>query len=152
MSLTAWIIQLSISAFTMKQRYWLITCPYRCQHNTAPRYLTAQLQQVSNVGYRQRLRSSSSTKLGATTGSEANRPASLTAVKLAGQCFDNETAAMINYPISASTTPNSNPNPNSNSNPNSRGQRGHNRCVIGVIKCKVAGNEQLVPYWLYSDF
>jgi len=64
----------------------------------------------------------------------------LTAVKLAGQCFDNETAAMINYPISASTAPNPNPNPNpnSNSNPNSRGQRGHNRCVIGVIKCKVS--------------
>ena len=61
---------------------------------------------------------------------------SLTAVKLARQCFDNETAAMINYPISASTTPN--PNPNFNSNPNSRDQRGHNRCVIGVIKCKVA--------------
>ena len=37
-----------------------------------------------------------------TTGSQANYPASLTAVKLAGQCFDNETAAMINYPISAS--------------------------------------------------
>ena len=36
---------------------------YRCQHNTAPRYLTAQLQQASNVGYRQRLRSSSSAKL-----------------------------------------------------------------------------------------
>jgi len=29
----------------------------------APRYLTAQLQQASNVGYRQRLRSSSSAKL-----------------------------------------------------------------------------------------
>ena len=36
--------------------------------------------------------------------------ASLTAVKLARQCFDNETAAMINYLISASTTPNPNPN------------------------------------------
>ena len=34
-----------------------------CQHNTAPRYLTTQLQQASNVGYRQRLRSSSSAKL-----------------------------------------------------------------------------------------
>jgi len=31
--------------------------------STAPRYLTAQLQQASNVGYRQRLRSSSSAKL-----------------------------------------------------------------------------------------
>ena len=145
MSLTAWIIQLSISTFTMKQRYWLITCPYRCQHNTAPRYLTTQLQQVSNVGYRQRLRSSSSsTKLGATTGSEANRPASSTAVKLAGQCFDNETAAMINYPISASTNPN--PNPNPNSNPNSRGQRGHNRCVIVVIKCKVSLVSHITSY------
>jgi len=65
-------------------------CPYRCQHNTALRYLTAQLQQVSNVGYRQCISGNLPT-----TGS-------LTAVKLARQCFDNETAAMINYPISAS--------------------------------------------------
>jgi len=36
---------------------------YRCQHNTAPRYLTAQLQQASNVGYQQHLRSSWSAKL-----------------------------------------------------------------------------------------
>jgi len=35
----------------------------QCQHNMAPRYLTAQLQQASNVGYRQRLRSSSSAML-----------------------------------------------------------------------------------------
>ena len=50
---------------------WIISWPtdrlavlaYRCQHNTAPRYLTAQLQQASNVGYRQRLRSSSSAML-----------------------------------------------------------------------------------------
>jgi len=41
----------------------LAVLAYRCQHNTAPRYLTAQLQQASNVGYRQRLRSSSSAKL-----------------------------------------------------------------------------------------
>ena len=74
---------------------------------------------------------------------------SLTAVKLARQCFDNETADMINYPISASTTPNPNPNPNSNSNPNSRGQRGHNRCVIGVIKCKVAQPRYKTLYCLY---
>jgi len=33
----------------------LAVLAYRCQHNTAPRYLTAQLQQASNVGYRQRL-------------------------------------------------------------------------------------------------
>ena len=38
----------------------LAVLAYRCQHNMAPRYLTAQLQQASNVGYRQRLRSSSS--------------------------------------------------------------------------------------------
>ena len=37
----------------------LAVLAYRCQHNMAPRYLTAQLQQASNVGYRQRLRSSS---------------------------------------------------------------------------------------------
>ena len=41
----------------------LAVLAYRCQHNTAPRYLTAQLQQASNIGYRQRLRSSSSAKL-----------------------------------------------------------------------------------------
>ena len=41
----------------------LAVLAYRCQHNTAPRYLTAQLQQASNVGYRQRLLSSSSAKL-----------------------------------------------------------------------------------------
>jgi len=41
----------------------LAVLAYRCQHNMAPRYLTAQLQQTSNVGYRQRLRSSSSAKL-----------------------------------------------------------------------------------------
>jgi len=33
---------------------------YRCQLNMAPRYLTAQIQQASSVGYRQRLGSSSS--------------------------------------------------------------------------------------------
>jgi len=38
--------------------------PLSAQHaDTAPRYLTVQLQQASNVGYRQRLRSSSSVKL-----------------------------------------------------------------------------------------
>ena len=36
---------------------------YRCQHNAAPNYLAAQLNAVSNVGYRQRLRSSSTTTL-----------------------------------------------------------------------------------------
>jgi len=36
---------------------------YRCQHNMAQRYLTAPLQQASNVGYRQRLRSWSSAML-----------------------------------------------------------------------------------------
>ena len=30
----------------------LAVLAYRCQHNMAPRYLTAQLQQASNVGYR----------------------------------------------------------------------------------------------------
>jgi len=34
----------------------LAVLAYRCQHNTAPRYLTAQLHQASNIG----LRSSSS--------------------------------------------------------------------------------------------
>jgi len=43
--------------------FWLAVLAYRCQHNTAPLYLTVQLQQASNVGYRQRLRSSSSAKL-----------------------------------------------------------------------------------------
>ena len=53
----------------LKELHWLritfqlAVLAYRCQHNTAPRYLTAQLQQASNVGYRQRLRSSSSVKL-----------------------------------------------------------------------------------------
>ena len=41
----------------------LAVLAYRCQHNMAPRYLTAQLQQASNVGYRQRLRSASSAML-----------------------------------------------------------------------------------------
>ena len=42
----------------------LAVLAYRCQHNVAPRHLTAQLQQASNVGYRQRLlRSSSSAML-----------------------------------------------------------------------------------------
>ena len=41
----------------------LAVLAYRCQHNTAPRYLTAQLQQASNVGYQHRLRLSSSIKL-----------------------------------------------------------------------------------------
>jgi len=41
----------------------LAVLAYRCQHNMAPRYLTAQLQQASNVGYRQHLRSSSSAML-----------------------------------------------------------------------------------------
>jgi len=36
---------------------------YRCQHNMAPRYLTVQLQQASNVGYRHYPRSSSSAML-----------------------------------------------------------------------------------------
>ena len=58
--------------------------------------------------------------------------------------------------ISASTTPNPNPNPNpnsnSNSNPNSRGQRGHNRCVIGVIKCKVSQPRYKTLYWYWISF
>jgi len=37
----------------------LAVLAYQCQHNMAPRYLTAQLQQASNIDYRQRLRSSS---------------------------------------------------------------------------------------------
>jgi len=37
----------------------LAVLAYRCQHNMAPRYLAAQLNRVSNVGHRQRLRSSS---------------------------------------------------------------------------------------------
>ena len=44
-------------------KFRLAVLAYRCQHNVTPRYLTAQLQQASNVGYRQRLRSSSSAKL-----------------------------------------------------------------------------------------
>ena len=38
----------------------LAVLAYQCQHNMAPRYLTTQLQQASNAGYRQHLRSSSS--------------------------------------------------------------------------------------------
>jgi len=51
--------------FLFLSRHSFITTvlAYRCQHNMAPRYLTAQLQQASNVGYRQRLRSLSSSKL-----------------------------------------------------------------------------------------
>ena len=41
----------------------LAVLAYRCQHNMAPRYLAVQLNRVSNVGHRQRLRSSSSTVL-----------------------------------------------------------------------------------------
>jgi len=41
----------------------LAVLAYRCQHNMAPRYLAAQLQQASNVGYRQRLCSSLSAML-----------------------------------------------------------------------------------------
>ena len=41
----------------------LAVLAYRCQHNIAPRYLTSQLHQASNVGYGQRLRSSSSAML-----------------------------------------------------------------------------------------
>ena len=44
-------------------RRTIVSAKIPCQHNTAPRYLTAQLQQASNIGYRQRLRSSSSAKL-----------------------------------------------------------------------------------------
>jgi len=43
--------------------FQLAVLAYRCQHNMAPRYLTVQLQEASNVGYRQRLRSSSSAML-----------------------------------------------------------------------------------------
>jgi len=42
----------------------LAVLAYRCQHNMTPRYLTAELQQASNVGYRQHLCSSSSAMLG----------------------------------------------------------------------------------------
>ena len=38
----------------------LAVLAYRCQHNMAPRYLTAQLHHASNVGYRQRRRLCSS--------------------------------------------------------------------------------------------
>jgi len=41
----------------------LAVLAYRCQHNMAPRYLAAQLNRVSNVGLRQRLRLSSSAVL-----------------------------------------------------------------------------------------
>jgi len=41
----------------------LAVVAYRCQHNTAPRYLTAQLQQASNIGYWRHLRSLSSAML-----------------------------------------------------------------------------------------
>jgi len=40
---------------------------------------------------------------------------------------------------------NPNPNPNSNSNPNSRGQRGRNQCVRGVIKGKVSLSAHVLP-------
>jgi len=33
--------------------FWLAVLAYRCQHNMAPRYFTAQLKRASNVGYRQ---------------------------------------------------------------------------------------------------
>ena len=41
----------------------LAVVAYRCQHNMAPRYLAVHLNRVSNVGHRQRLRSSSSAVL-----------------------------------------------------------------------------------------
>jgi len=57
----------------LKQLHWLrvpeqitfqlAVLSYRHQHNMAPRYLTAQLQQASNVGYRQHLHSLSLAKL-----------------------------------------------------------------------------------------
>jgi len=48
---------------TERITFRLADLAYQCQHNMAPRYLTAQLQQASNVGYQQRLCSSSSAKL-----------------------------------------------------------------------------------------
>ena len=43
----------------VRMTFWLAVLAYRCQHNMAPHYVTAQLQHASNVGYRQHLRSSS---------------------------------------------------------------------------------------------
>jgi len=43
--------------------FWLAALAYRCQHNMAPHHLTTQLQQASNVGYWQHLRSLSSAML-----------------------------------------------------------------------------------------
>ena len=39
--------------------FWLTVLAYQCQHNMVLHYLTVQLQQASNIGYQQRLRSSS---------------------------------------------------------------------------------------------
>jgi len=43
--------------------FWLAVLTYRCLHSSAPEYLSKQLQRVSDVHIRQRLRSSSSTVL-----------------------------------------------------------------------------------------
>ena len=54
----------ALAASAERINFRLAVLAYRCQHNTAPRYLTsAQLQRASNVGYRQRLHSSSSAML-----------------------------------------------------------------------------------------
>jgi len=50
----------------------LAVLAYRCQYNMAPRYLTAQLQQASNVGFQQRLRSSSSAMLDVSRTKQTN--------------------------------------------------------------------------------
>jgi len=53
----------------------------------APRYLTVQLQQVSNVGYRQRLRSSSSAMLDVTRTEH---------VTISGRAFSSTAARVWN--------------------------------------------------------
>ena len=65
----------------------LAVLAYRCQHNTAPCYLTAQLQRASNVGYQHRLRLSSSIKLDV-PGTEH--------VTIGGRAFSSTAAHMWN--------------------------------------------------------
>ena len=66
----------------------LAVLAYRCQHNMAPCYLTAQLHQASNIGYRQRLRSSSSSAMLDVPGTEH--------VAIGGRAFGSTAARLWN--------------------------------------------------------
>lgn len=60
---TALLMELHWLRVPERITFRLAVLAYRCQHDTAPHYLAAQLSRVSNIERRQRLRSSSSTEL-----------------------------------------------------------------------------------------